>query len=124
MGSTELWITSRSAETHKPEIRRYDVLRVGNSLEEVRVMLTDLANAAGLNGLSLHPGKTKIFSNVAQRSAAKSAKHIQILGNNIEILAIDGQTKYLGRMVTFCDPHTTEISHRIGGLSCKQGHAL
>ena len=82
----------------------------------------------------MHPGKTKILSNKPKRTAAESQRHVQIFGDKVEILPLEGQTKYLGRMVTFCDPHGTEIAHRMKkawgafhankGIICNRAHPL
>ena len=90
-----------------------DVLLVGKSLAEVQQILADLAEIAKDHGLALHPGKTKILSSKYNRTAAEQATHTWVLNSKVEILPLHGQTKYLGRLISFHDPHTTEIKHRM-----------
>ena len=64
-------------------------------------------------GLELHPDKTKILSSCKRRAGRAAQAYIDINGKNIEILRIDANAKYLGRNISFLEPHDTEISNRI-----------
>ncbi len=68
---------------------------------------------AGEIGVSLHPKKTKILSNVCRRFGRQAAQSVDIRGLNVAVLPISGSVKYLGRLVSFQDAMQTEIDHRI-----------
>ena len=40
-------------------------------------------------------------------------REVEIDGMHVEILAPEGEVKYLGQMITFVDKETTEVQHRI-----------
>jgi hypothetical protein len=111
-----------------------DVLLVASSLQEVRAMLADLAEEAASCGLELHPGKTKILSNKRQRSGMETATQVPVAGMSIDILPFAEKTKYLGRQISFCRPHVTEIENRIKsawgkffahkGVLCNKSYSL
>eukprot|EP00973_Karenia_brevis_P076475 10624414-Karenia_brevis.AAC.1 len=75
-------------------------------------MLGNLSEEARKAGLELHPDKTKIMCNSFCKRR-KSQQHVQIKDMKIEILSCDSLTKYLGRLLTFNCPHSTEINARI-----------
>ena len=77
-----------------------DVLLVGKSLREVECMLQDLFVEAGLAGLELHPKKTKLLSNQRRRRKPSARAHVRIGGDSIELLPVNGQTEYLGRVLS------------------------
>ena len=43
-------------------------------------------------------------------------RHIDIDGEQYEVLAADGSTKYLGRKVSIVDSHATEFDNRIAAV--------
>ena len=43
----------------------------------------------------------------------KASEHLIVDELLIEILRLEGTTKYLGRLMSFNDPHGTEIDNRI-----------
>ena len=91
-----------------------DILLTTMSLSGITHMLEDLHTEAAAAGLQLHPDKTKIIHN--DHSTTKSRRiphHININDMSIEILPPSGSLKYLGRVLTFRDPHRAEIEHRI-----------
>ena len=90
-----------------------DVLVIAGSLEIITDMLTDIANEATAFGLELHPGKTKILSNVRKRKGQEQHEHAKVGQASIEILKHEDSTKYLGRKLTFANYHETEIDNRI-----------
>ena len=89
-----------------------DILLISSSLESMTQMLTDLSIAAADAGLSLHPEKTKVLRN-RWIGSRKVPNHVTANGMEIEVLGVDGNTKYLGRKLTFTDPHQTEVESRI-----------
>ena len=90
-----------------------DLLLAGASLKEVEQMLLELSWEAGRAGLSLHPTKTKILSNVSKRSGRSARDTIELDFGAVEILGIDKNTEYLGRLIGFRDFHVAEIDQRI-----------
>ena len=90
-----------------------DVLLVATSLEQLRTMIADVAVGVAKCGLELHPGKTKILTNLRSRRGDTAKSHANVNGMNIEILARPATAKYLGRKVTFSSPHSTEIDSRV-----------
>ena len=76
-------------------------------------MLSDLASAAAIRGLELHPDKTKILSNLQHRHGEGKKKHADVGGMKVEILTLEASTKYLGRDVSLKDPHSIELENRI-----------
>ena len=90
-----------------------DVILFASSLAELHRMLADVIQEARSFGLELHPDKTKILSNVRRRRGMESWQYTKVLGMNIDILPLEGSTKYLGRLLGFSAYHENEISHRI-----------
>ena len=90
-----------------------DVLLLATSLKQLKSMISDVIGAAQPTGLEIHPGKTKILHNVRTRRPRNRPEHVVINGNNIEVLPFSATQKYLGRLVTFSEPTTTEVEARI-----------
>ena len=90
-----------------------DVVLFAKSLHEIKEMLTDLKKAALARGLKVHSGKTKVLTNEIEVRSRNIPRHIDIDGEQYEVLAADGYTKYLGRKVSFVDSHATEFDNRI-----------
>jgi len=76
-------------------------------------MLEDLALEAGKVGLKLHMGKTKVLTSRTERRGCIAQRHVDVLGEKVEVLAETEGTVYLGRMLQFTKFHDTEIDHRI-----------
>ena len=110
----KLFLKTVSKSLHKLGYLRFadDILLISGSLESITQMITDLSIAASNAGLSLHPEKTK---NLRNRWTANRNVPAQVIANGmeIEVLGVDGNTKYLGRKFTFADPHRTEMESRI-----------
>jgi hypothetical protein len=90
-----------------------DLLLLGTSLKDVEKMLQELALEASIAGLSLHPSKTKILSNISKRNGRSARDRIELDFGAVEILHIDTNTEYLGRLLGFRAFHDEEIDHRI-----------
>ena len=90
-----------------------DVVLFAKSLHQIKEMLTDPKKAALARGLKVHSGKTKVLTNEIEVRSRRIPRHIDIDGEQYEVLAADGSTKYLGRKVSFEDPHATEFDNRI-----------
>jgi len=91
-----------------------DILLLSTSLPHITAMLTDLSIEAGKIGLQLHPDKTKILHNRIHNTLRTNAlSQVRANGMDIEILPATGSTKYLGRKLSFTDPHRTELENRI-----------
>ena len=90
-----------------------DVLLYTTTLPQLTTMLNDLQQAAGRCGLELHPDKTVILSNLSRRRGRQAATTTNVNNKPVKILNYAEATKYLGRKLTFDDPHTTEVDHRI-----------
>ena len=90
-----------------------DLLLVGRNRAQVRQMLEDLTTEAAKVGLKLHMGKTKILSSRTERRGCLSQRHVEVLGEKVEILPWSEGTMYLGRMMQFDKFHDVEIDHRI-----------
>jgi len=93
-----------------------DILLVATSLTDISSMLADLSTEAQTAGLRLHPDKTKILHNGAQPTDTRRRRtpnNVQVLDMTIEILPTYASTKYLGRKLSFSNPHRTEIENRI-----------
>ena len=84
------------------------------SLQNIQMMLGDLAEKAATCGLSIHPDKTNILSNMRENQRPKQTQHVNVKGMLIKVLGYDEVTKYLGRMVGFANPVTLDVDHRIG----------
>ena len=75
-----------------------------------------------------------MLSNKSKGIPAESQRYVPACGDKVEILQLEGQTKYMGRMVTFLGPHTTETAHRMKkawgafhankGIICKRTYPL
>jgi hypothetical protein len=104
VGSKEMLTNLRFAD---------DVVLVARTLPQAERMLRDLAEAAAVRGLELHIGKTKILSNSKRRKGLNARKSVEISGKKVEVLPIDGSTKYLGRAVCFDNFTRAEVESRI-----------
>ena len=83
------------------------------TLPQLGKMLNDLAEEASVVGLQLHFGKTKIISNMQARRGASEAKHVTVLGQDVEVLPFADSVTYLGREVSFKDHQDLELQNRI-----------
>ncbi|CAE8606069.1 unnamed protein product [Polarella glacialis] len=90
-----------------------DVLLFGESLDQVKITLNDLAVEAGKVGLELHMGKTKILANSFAYSRPSIPAVVSVCVFDVEVLSKEGSTKYLGRKLSFIDYHEEEINYRI-----------
>ena len=90
-----------------------DVVLFASSLSEARHMLEDLVKASITRGLVIHPKKTKITSNCSDQKRPNSSREVEVAGHQIEVLPLDGQTKYLGRAVCSKNFMAAEIENRI-----------
>ena len=90
-----------------------DLILVGKTLGQATQMLGDLMVEAGKVGLGVHAGKTKILSNVRQRRGAEREKEVEVRGQKVEMLPLEGGVAYLGRKFTFYQSQDVELEHRI-----------
>ena len=81
-------------------------------------MLGDVREACAKAGLMIHFGKTKVLTNMPQE-LQKCTGHIVVQGQNIEVLAEDGYTAYLGRVLCCKDAEDVDIRSRMGKVSGK-----
>ena len=77
-----------------------DILLLSTTLPSIKNMIEDLSNEARKLGLELHPDKTKILHN-SHDPRRRTPASINIGQMTIEILPVNGHTKYLGRKLTF-----------------------
>ena len=89
-----------------------DVLLTGRSLKQVCEMLHIVQVETQECGLELHPDKTKIISSTNRENRPRN-KFVQVGDMKIEVLGRAFTIKYLGRQITFEEPHTKELSNRI-----------
>ena len=89
-----------------------DLVIVAASPSKLKKMLADMIDVARTRGLEIHPGKTKILSNV-RRQKGRPKGFTEVSGMKIEILSAHSGVKYLGRMFSFVDTTATEIDNRI-----------
>ena len=94
-----------------------DVLLFAPSLTIISRMIGDMAAEAAKYGLHLHPDKTKILHNGHNRCRPPATAKIS--GMDIDILKTTETTKYLGRMLTFSNPHQVESKNRIAAAWTK-----
>ena len=84
----------------------------------------ELSDAAQEVGLALHPDKTKILHSLhCETNKSWIPATASIKGMEIEILPVKGHTKYLGRKLSFSDPHRVEVENRIA-CAWKKFHSL
>ena len=103
-----------------------DILLLATSMTHLREMIADLSTEARKTGLLLHPDKTKILHNgnhANNRTRRRIPNNVQILDMTIDILPAHSSTKYLGKSLSFNDPHRTEIENRIS-YAWKKFHGL
>ena len=82
-----------------------DVMLLAKTLPQLQHMLTDIIEAAEKRGLELHPDKTKIISNTVRRTGRSAARYVEAKGLRIEVLRREDSIKYLGRKISFHNPH-------------------
>ena len=100
-----------------------DILLITRSLESMTEMIADLSAEARHIGLQLHPDKTKILHNSWTKTKhQRIPTMVNAGGMQIDVLTIEGSTKYLGRQLSFSEPHQTEIENRIA-LAWKKFYA-
>ena len=91
-----------------------DILLISTSLPSLSNMIADLCSEANKIGLQLHPDKTKILHNAHCTAKRRHIPNYTTINNlTVEILPTHSSTKYLGRKLSFTDPHRTEIENRI-----------
>ena len=100
-----------------------DVLLIGRTKAAITLMLTDVYDLALDYGLELHPDKTYILYNDSKGTNRTSRAPVNIRGHTVQVLPFDSSTKYLGRLFTFNDYHTTEVHNRIA-CAWRKFHAL
>ena len=88
-----------------------DLLLVGRSLHQVKVMLGDLMAETRKTGLEVHQGKTNILWNGVGRNTED--KYMKIQGQDFELLAPSASTEYLGRCLAMNGIHDIELNSRI-----------
>ena len=98
-----------------------DLLLIGRSRRQVANMLSDLDMEAGKVGLAIHPAKTKLFFNGIGSEGGTIPGIVKVAGHDIEVLAADKSTPYLGQALNLHDVHGTEIKHRIARAWAKFG---
>ena len=96
-----------------------DILLVARTLPQIKQMISDVAIECGKVGLQLHPEKTKILHN--GKGYGSKVKNAKINDMSIEVLEVEGSTMYLGRSLSLCDPHETELNQRIKKAWAKFG---
>ena len=89
-----------------------DILLTSTSLPSLTNMIADLNDEASKIGLQLHPDKTKILHNHHNQPRRIPTRGVAN-GLTIQILSVQEHTKYLGRKLSFSDPHRTEVENRI-----------
>ena len=100
-----------------------DVLLFARTQQQLITMLAELQEAAASCGLKLHPDKTKILSNASMVKGGTTPNCGKLGDDDIEILAADEATKYLGRKVCFKNFHEVELEARItAAWSCFHKH--
>ena len=99
-----------------------DILLLSHSLESITKMIAHLSMEAKKSGLTLHPDKTKILHNCWGKTRNIPA-YANANGMQIEVLKTDDTTKYLGRKLSFSDPHRIELESR-SSCAWKKFYAL
>jgi hypothetical protein len=90
-----------------------DLLLISRSRGQVAEMLADLVAEAGKVGLCIHPEKTKVFYNGLGRKGGAVPGVVKVAGLDIEVLADDRSTMYLGRALNLQKVQDIEIQHRL-----------
>ena len=90
-----------------------DVLMIAKNIKEMRNMIDDIIKAARQRGLEVHDGKTKVLTNAARITGRKIPDNVIVGDKRFKILEESSSTKWLGRKVSFQDPHETELNNRI-----------
>jgi hypothetical protein len=90
-----------------------DLLLISRSRGQVTKMLGDLVSEAGKVGLCIHPEKTKVFFNGVGRKGGAVPGVTKVAGLDIEVLADDKSTMYLGRALNLQHVQDTEMQHRM-----------
>ena len=80
-------------------------------------MLTNLSQEAGIYGLEMHMGKTKILWNGI--GSPQPPGKLKINEQEVEILDSHASTMYLGKSLCLTDVHDTELQHRIARALAK-----
>ena len=90
------------------------ILLGAKTLPQVMGMFRDLATEAAKVGLQLHMGKTKVIGNVRRRRGVSAARNIEVAGQQVEVLPLEGEVRYLGRVLTLGDHyHDAELDNRM-----------
>ena len=89
-----------------------DVLLTGRSLNQLCDMLRVIQIETQECGLELHPDKTKIISSTNRENRPR-CKFVKVGDMKIEVLGRSVAVKYLGRQITFEEPHTKELNNRV-----------
>ena len=92
-----------------------DVLLLASNPRELTEMLKDIIDATAKRGLEIHEDKTKVLTNAGQLSSRRIPEHLLAGTKRIQVLEPAGTVKWLGRKVSFQDPHECELNNRIAG---------
>ena len=87
-----------------------DLLLIATSKKQAADMLQDLIDEASLVGLQVHSGKTKILSNGIGPHTRE--KMVSLSTGDVQILAPNESTMYLGRLLNLRATQEIEINHR------------
>jgi hypothetical protein len=88
-----------------------DLLLIASTKRQLKSMVEDLITAAASVGLEIHGDKTKILTNEHIKELRE--KTIKVGSVSIDVLPVDGTTKYLGRLLSLSNFHDVEVAHRI-----------
>ena len=90
-----------------------DVLLLAANITDLKEMMNDLMQAAAKRGLEAHDEKTSVLTNAADVRPRQIPEHVTIGVRRFKVLGPSGTIKWLGRKVSFQDPHECELSNRI-----------
>ena len=78
-----------------------DIVLIATSRDDIVTMLRDMGLASTEVGLKLHPVKTKMLSNVAERRGDLAAAKVLVGDVWVEVLGYECGAEYLGRILNF-----------------------
>ena len=96
-----------------------DLLIVGTSCSQIKHIHGDVICASQSHGFDLHPGKTKILTNICRRKGRPSGQ-VEVLLLSTEILEPCEAVKYLGRSLSFANTTEVEVENRISSATKKK----
>ena len=87
-----------------------DVILIAHTRGQLTNMMQDFFRASAAVGLSVHPDKTKVLTNVGR---GRGKDNIDLEAGRFSVIPREESVQYLGRCLSMASLHDTELDSRI-----------